>query len=162
MRHWVSHADHMTSPMYCANSFDVLMLLHNYTVLLVTAIQSFGNIILFLTTDHTHTHTDHTPTSRRSQHLTVVSRLPVHNLSPSGEMSIQLAPSLCPCNCWTSCWLCRSHTAMLPSLQQLKHFCKRCGAIRVSVCQTQRNPYTQQCESRCLWTQTHTANILYM
>ena len=60
-------------------------------------------------------------TSLRSQQRTVLSRLPVQSLEPSGEMSIQLAPSVWPCNWLTSCWLCRSHTAIVPSLQQLKH-----------------------------------------
>ena len=63
-------------------------------------------------------------TSLRSQQRTVLSRLPVHSLEPSGEISMQLAPSVWPCNWFTSCWLCRSQTAIVPSLQQLKHDCK--------------------------------------
>lgn len=59
-------------------------------------------------------------TSLRSQERTVLSSPPVHSLVPSGEMSIQLAPSVCPWNCRTKVWLWRSQTAMLPSLQQLK------------------------------------------
>lgn len=37
--------------------------------------------------------------SLRSQDLTVLSRPPVHNLVPSLEMSMQLAPSVWPWNC---------------------------------------------------------------
>lgn len=93
----------------------------------------------------------------------MLSRPPVHSLVPSLEMSIQLAPSVCPWNCLqdththtrahkpkvyyhckatcqvtknvnklhgslrlrlsylTSVWLCKSQTAMFPSLQQEKH-----------------------------------------
>lgn len=88
--------------------------------------------------------------SLRSHERTVLSRPPVHSLVPSWEMSMQLAPSVWPWNCleypqgsrWseaqpitpqirvllitssqtylTSVWLWRSHTAMLPSLQQEK------------------------------------------
>lgn len=35
----------------------------------------------------------------RSHDLTVLSRPPVHNLLPSGDMSMQLAPSVWPWNC---------------------------------------------------------------
>lgn len=59
--------------------------------------------------------------SRKSQDRTVLSKPPVHNLFPSGLMSIQEAPSVCPWNCLTSVWLWRSHTAILPSEQHEKH-----------------------------------------
>lgn len=59
--------------------------------------------------------------SRRSHDLTVLSRPPVHNLEPSGLISMHEAPSVCPWNCRTSVLLFRSHTAMLPSLQHEKH-----------------------------------------
>jgi len=36
--------------------------------------------------------------ARRSHSRTVLSRPPVHSLLPSGDMSIQLAPSVCPWN----------------------------------------------------------------
>ena len=77
--------------------------------------------------------------SLKSHVLTVLSKPPVNILVPSGEISMQLAPSVCPWNClWkdtivsknltfslkiylTKVWLCTSHTAILPSEQQLKH-----------------------------------------
>ena len=59
--------------------------------------------------------------SRKSQLLTVLSRPPVHSLVPSADISMQEAPSVCPWNCRTRVWLCKSHTAMFPSEQQLKH-----------------------------------------
>lgn len=58
--------------------------------------------------------------SRRSHDLTVLSNPPVHNLDPSGLMSMHDAPSVCPWNCLTSELLFRSQTAMLPSLQHEK------------------------------------------
>lgn len=59
--------------------------------------------------------------SLRSQERTVLSSPPVHSFEPSEEMSMHDAPSVCPWNCLTNVWLCKSHTAMLPSEQQLKH-----------------------------------------
>jgi len=61
--------------------------------------------------------------SLRSQERTVLSRPPVHSFEPSEEMSMHDAPSVCPWNCLTNVWLCKSHTAMLPSEQQLKQTC---------------------------------------
>ena len=58
--------------------------------------------------------------SRKSQQRTVLSNPPVHNLVPSDEISMHEAPSVCPWNCRTSVWFCKSQTAMLPSEQQLK------------------------------------------
>ena len=63
--------------------------------------------------------------SLKSQDLTVLSSPPVQSLVPSGEMSMQEAPSVCPWNCRTNVWLWRSQTAMLPSLQHEKQTCSK-------------------------------------
>ena len=74
----------------------------------------------------------------KSHCRTVLSNPPVHNFVPSGEMSIQDAPSVWPWNVLRIrlnsdkiefvctiylivVWLCKSQTAMLPSEQQEKH-----------------------------------------
>lgn len=59
--------------------------------------------------------------SRKSHERTVLSRPPVHKRLPSGLISIHDAPSVWPWNCRTRAWLCRSQTAIWPSLQQEKH-----------------------------------------
>jgi len=69
--------------------------------------------------------------SRRSHDLTVLSSPPVHSFDPSGEMSIQLAPSVWPWNCLQT-YIIRLHRMheMQTILTDGRGVCLSCGFNR--------------------------------
>lgn len=88
--------------------------------------------------------------SRKSQERTVLSKPPVHNFEPSEEISMHDAPSVCPWNCLTNVWLCKSHTAILPSEQQLKQTCNRWKSMLKIVTGNKNIYYIRECIFRFL------------